>query len=117
MADHRYIKTPTQSDSLFLENLLHSLSTCLKGYDNILLLGDFNMTPKHRNLQHFVDPFNLENLKHEATCFKGLPSCIDLIIINRKPYSTLCDSNWNVRFSQISSSQFKISSTERSRQA
>ena len=44
------------------------------------------MTPENTNLQHFTDSFNLENLINEATCFKGLPSCIDLIITNRKPY-------------------------------
>ena len=44
------------------------------------------MTPENTNLQHFADSFNLENRIHEATCFKGLPSCIDLIITNRKPY-------------------------------
>ena len=44
------------------------------------------MTPENTNLQHFTDSFNLENLIHETTCFKGLPSCIDLIITNRKPY-------------------------------
>ena len=44
------------------------------------------MTPENTNLQHFTDSFNLENLIYEATCFKGLPSCIDLIITNRKPY-------------------------------
>ena len=44
------------------------------------------MTPENTNLQHFTDSFNLENLIHEATCFKRLPSCIDLIITNRKPY-------------------------------
>ena len=33
-----------------------------------------------------MDSFNLGNLIHEATCFKGLPSYIDLIITNRKVY-------------------------------
>ena len=45
------------------------------------------MTPESPNPQHFTGSFNLENLIHEATCFKGLPSCIDLIITNRKPCS------------------------------
>ena len=41
------------------------------------------MTPENMNLQNFAVSFNVENLKHEATCFKGLPSCIYLIITNR----------------------------------
>ena len=79
-------KPPSQNDSLFLENLSNNLSVYLKGYNNILLLEDFNMTPENTNLQHFTDSFNLENLIHEATCFKGFPSCIDLINTNKKPY-------------------------------
>ena len=75
-------KPPSQNDALLLENLSNNLSTYLKDYGNILLLGDFNLTPENTNLQHF----NLENLMHEATCFKGLPSCIDFIITNRKIY-------------------------------
>ena len=54
--------------------------------DNILLLEDFIITLENKNLQHFTDSFNLENLIHETTCFKGLPSCIDLISTNWKPY-------------------------------
>ena len=41
------------------------------------------MTPENTNLPHFTDSLNLENLIHEATYSKGLPSCIDLIITNK----------------------------------
>ena len=87
----RHIGTqkPIQYDSPFLENLLNNLSTrlCyLRDYANMLLLGDFSMTPENTNLQHITDSFNLENLIHDARCFKGLPSCTDLIFTNRKPY-------------------------------
>ena len=57
-----------------------------KDYENILLLGDFNITPENQTLRHFTDSFNLENLIHEATCFKGLSSCIHLIITSRKSH-------------------------------
>ena len=50
------------------------------------MLGDFNMTPEDKKMQLFADSFNLENLIKEPRCFKGSPSCIDLIITNRKPY-------------------------------
>ena len=75
------------------------------------------MTPENTNLQHFADSFNLENRIHEATCFKGLPSCIDLIITNRKPYfkNTCMTAIGMSDFHKINSSQFKISSTESSR--
>ena len=58
----------------------------LKDNDSILLPEDFNMTPENTNLQHFTDSFNLENLILEARFLKGLSSCIDLIITNKKPY-------------------------------
>ena len=79
-------KPPDQRKTPFLESLSKNLSTYLETYENILMLGDFNMTPEDKNTQHFADSFNLENLIKEPTCFKGSPSCIDLIITNRKPY-------------------------------
>ena len=75
------------------------------------------MTPKNTNLQHFTDSFNLGDLIHEAKCFKGPPSCIDLIITNRKPYfkNTCVTGTGMSDFHKINSSQFKIASTESSR--
>ena len=66
--------------------MLKNVSRYLDSYENITLLGDFNMTSKNKNLQHFTDTFSLEHLINEPTCFKGSPSCIDLIITNRKSY-------------------------------
>ena len=79
-------KPPSQNNSLFLENMLKNLSRYLDSYENITLLGDFNMTPEDKNLEHFTDTFSLEHLINEPTCFKGSPSCIDLIMTNRKSY-------------------------------
>ena len=79
-------KPPDQSKSVFLENSSKSLSIYLDPYENVILLGDFNMTPEDKNLQLFADPFNLEHLIKKPTCFKGSPPCIDLIITNRKAY-------------------------------
>ena len=44
-----------------------------------MLLVDFNMTPEEKNLQFFADSFNLEHLIMKPACFKGSPSCTDLI--------------------------------------
>ena len=49
------------------------------------MLGDFNMTPEEKNFQNFTDTFSLEYLINEPTCLKESPSCVDLIITNRKP--------------------------------
>ena len=63
-----------------------NLSRYLDSYENITLLGGFNMSPEDRNFQHFKDTFRLEHLISEPTCLKGSSSCIDLIITNRKSY-------------------------------
>ena len=44
-------KPPDQSKLLFLESLSKSLSIYLDTYENVILLGDFNMTPEDKNLQ------------------------------------------------------------------
>ena len=49
-------------------------SRYLDSYENITLLGVFNMTPDDKDLQHFIDTFSLEHLINEPTCFKGSPS-------------------------------------------
>ena len=44
------------------------------------------MTPEGKKLQLFPGYFNLEYLIKKPTCFKGSPSCINIIITNRKEY-------------------------------
>ena len=46
----------------------------------------FNITLEDKIVQLFSDSFNLEHLIKKLTCFKGSPSWIDHIIINRKLY-------------------------------
>ena len=79
-------KPPSQNEDVFLNSLSNALEKYLQKYENIILIGDFNMTPKNKNLQKFLNSFNLECLITEPTCFKGDPSCIDLILTNRKNY-------------------------------
>ena len=79
-------KPPDQSKSVFLESLSKSLSIYLDIYENVILLRDFTMTPEDKNLQLFANSFNLEHPIKKPTCFKGSPSCIELIITNRKAY-------------------------------
>ena len=79
-------KPPIQNNSLFLERISKNISQYLDSYENIPLLGDFNMTPEEKNLQNFTDTFTLDNLINEPTCFKGNSHCTDLILTNRKCY-------------------------------
>ena len=77
-------KPPQSCSKMFIEKLSNQLNDLHTNYD-ILLLGDFNMTPEDLKLQVFCDTHDLENLIKEPTCFKGKnPSCIDLILTNQK---------------------------------
>ena len=77
---------PSQSCSrMFIKRLSNQLNDLHTSYDNILLLGDFNVTPKDLKLQALSDTHYLENLIKEPTCFKRKnPTCIDLILTNQK---------------------------------
>ena len=70
---------------MFIERLSNQLNDLHTSYGNILLLGDFNMTPEDLKLQVFCDTHDIENLIKVPTCFKGKnPTCIDLILTNQK---------------------------------
>ena len=43
-------KPPGQRKSVFLESLSERLSIYLDTHENVILLGDFNMTPEDKNL-------------------------------------------------------------------
>ena len=61
-----------------MSNQLNNLCT---NYDNILLLGDFNMTLKDLKLQEFCDTHDSENLIKVPTCSKGIkPTCIGFVL-------------------------------------
>ena len=49
-----------------------------------MLVGDFNLTVKNKNLEVFMTTFDLHLMK-KPTCFQSTsPSCTDLILTNRK---------------------------------
>ena len=81
---HSKCKSPEQSKFVFLESLSKSLAIYLDTHENVIILGDLNITSEDKNLQLFVDSFNLEHLIKKPACFKGSLSCIDLINTDRK---------------------------------
>ena len=83
---HSRCKFPEQSKSVFLESLSKSLAIYLDTHENVIILGDLNITSEDKNLQLFADSFNLEHLIKKPACFKGSLSCIDLINRNMKAY-------------------------------
>ena len=71
----------------FYENLSLVLTKMSCEYKNVLLIGDFNLTVENKNLEVFMNTLDLECLIKEPTCFQSTsPSCIDLILTNKKGF-------------------------------
>ena len=69
-----------------LLKLGQNLEHYLKSYDNVIILGDFNVEISDEAMEDFCSLFNLSSLIKEPTCFKNAenPSSIDLILTNRR---------------------------------
>ena len=52
-----------------------------------MFIGDFYLTVENKNLDFFMNTFDLECLIKKPTCFQStIPSCADLILANRKEF-------------------------------
>ena len=77
-------KPPQKNERSFLEKISNELNELIKKYENLLLLGDFNMTPDNVAMKEFLSTHDFENLVKSPTCFKGSnPRCIDLLLTNQ----------------------------------
>ena len=67
-----------------LRNIRTALDKLSTGYENVILLGDFNVEAKEKNLSNFMSVHNLKTLTKQKTCFKNPenPPCVDLILTN-----------------------------------
>ena len=78
-------KSPSQNENYFLDILSKVLSKQISQYENVMLIGDFNLTVNKKNLRVFMNTFNLDSLINKPTCFQSAnPTCIDLILTNKK---------------------------------
>ena len=78
-------KPPTQNEHYFLEKLTILLDHYDKDYENILIIGDFNLEPDLEPVREFMLNHKLDNLIKNPTCFKSSEGkCIDLILCNQK---------------------------------
>ena len=78
-------KLQNQKTSDFIQNLNSILDLFLKNYDNVTLIGDFNLSSDDVPLESFLQACNLTSLIKETTCFQSNnPSCIDLILTKQK---------------------------------
>ena len=69
----------------FLKHVSKELDALLPKYENLLLLGDFNVTIEEKPLEDFCEIYNLKNLINVPTCYKNPrnPSFIDVMLTNR----------------------------------
>ena len=69
----------------YLIEIIDNIMRNLIQYEfNIVIMGDLNVNFLKRNeLIDFLDINGLSNLVHNATCFKVVPSVIDLVITNK----------------------------------
>ena len=69
----------------FLFNCNKILEHYTTKYENIIVLGDFNIEESDSKIKDFMIEFGLKNLIKEKTCYKSPknPSYIDLILTNK----------------------------------
>ena len=78
-------KPPSLSDIIFKSEIRNILTFYRSTYDNILRMGDFNMTPNNPKLSELIDEHEFFTLISEPTCFKSAnPTCIDNFLTNKK---------------------------------
>ena len=61
-----------------LSNASAALDKLCRDYENIILLGDFNVEVQEKIISDFLSTYNLKSLAKQKTCFKkpDNPSCI-----------------------------------------
>ena len=80
---------PSLSDIVFTSEISNILTFYRSTHGNILLMGDFNVTPNNPKLSELIDDLELCTLMSEPTCFKSInPTCIDNFLTNKKTLFT-----------------------------
>ena len=78
-------KPPSLSDIAFTFEISNILTFYRSTHDNILLMGDFNMTTNNPKLSELIADHELCKLISEPTCFKSInPNCIANFLTDKK---------------------------------
>ena len=78
-------KPPKQDPALFISEISKLIDSYLQEYENIVILGDFNVEPKGSKMSSLIEDYSLYNLIHNPSCYKTESDrCIDLILTNKK---------------------------------
>ena len=92
MAFSWHIKT-IQNDIEFLNRINSILDHYLTTYENIILIGDFNLCVGNTYLEATLENYDLNNLINMPTCYQSNnPTCIDLILTSKKNLFKLSDT-------------------------
>ena len=67
-----------------MQQIKNAIDFCSKSYENILLIGDFNVEISDSHVDSFCAIYHLISLIKEPACYKNpeKPTCIDLILTN-----------------------------------
>ena len=78
-------KPPWLSDITFTSEISDILTFYRSTYNNILLMGVFNMTPNNTKVSELIDNHEFCTLLSEPTCFKSInPARIGNFLTNTK---------------------------------
>jgi len=77
-------RPPSTNVEFFIDNLNRIVDFYSSNYDNVLILGDFNMDTSNKLLIPFLESQQLYSLNKNPTCFKSVNgNCIDLLLTNK----------------------------------
>ena len=83
-------KPPSLSEIAFTFKVSNILIFYQSTHDNILLMGNFDMTPNNPKLSELIADHELCILVSKLTCFKSInPTCIGNCLTNKKTLKTL----------------------------
>ena len=92
---NKLLAQPTRNNiPSYLESLSWNLDFYTSKFENILMIGDLNISMENNNMRHFCESYNLKSLIKVPTCSKNpeSPSCIDLILTNKpRNFQNSCD--------------------------
>ena len=78
-------KPPSCNEKDFLFHLNNAYIFFCTTYENITLIGDFNMIAENKKPRDFCEMNTFEHLILKPTCFKGLlPATIKFLLTNNK---------------------------------
>ena len=86
-------KSPCQNGIEFPNRINSILDHYLTTYENIILIGDFNLCVENTHLEATLENYDLSNLINKPTCYRlNNPTCIDLILTNKNNLFKLSDT-------------------------